>query len=249
MPSDSSSEISSGSSRALENPDTADAHASGDANPSMSMSTTPTAGMSYARALIDARTLIVQQSARIKADAQKMKAQSEEIAQLRSSVDAMAVEADRLRALEPRLGEATAGREQAEALVGRQRVEIESLETASRELQRMLGEQAARINELTTEIGQLRANLPTDEDAAALEQMAALLTNARAKSRQRAEAQGTAPVAVPVAAAVPGRLDRNIGLAMAREHHQREAAGARSQAITIPAEPTPFCIVSARQAA
>ena len=135
--------------------------------------------MSYAQALTDAKSLIVQQSARIKSDAQKIKSQSEEIAQWKSMADEMGAELERLRALEPRLAETQAAREQAEATVGRQRMEIESIESASRELQRILGEQAARINELSAELEQTRVALPTDEDEAALEAMTSLLSAAR----------------------------------------------------------------------
>jgi chromosome segregation ATPase len=212
---------------------------------SMSINPNAAAGanatISFAKALTDARSLIVQQSARIKSDAQKLKAQAEEIEQLRSAVDQLSAEADRLRALEPRLADAAAGREQAEALVGRQRMEIESLESASRELQRMLGEQAGRINELTAEAEQLRSGLPTDEDAAALEQMAALLSSARggARSRQQRSDEGAAPPS--------DRLDRTAGPSLAREHHERQQA--RAGEITIPADPTPFCVVSERRAA
>lgn len=135
--------------------------------------------MTFAQALTDAKSLIVQQSARIKSDAQKIKAQSEEIAQWKAMADEMGAELERLRALEPRLADAQAAREQAEATVGRQQMEIESIESASRELQRILGEQAARINELSAELEQTRAVLPTDEDEAALEAMTSLLSAAR----------------------------------------------------------------------
>ena len=204
------------------------------------------ATMTYAQALKDARALIVQQSSRIKSDAQKIRGQADEIAQLRSTVEAMGHELDRLRASEARLADAAAGREQAEALVGRQRVEMESLETASRELQRMLGEQAARINELTAEAEYLRSHLPTDEDAAALEQMAALLNNARSSARVRQQREQHEQPAGP-------RLDRMAAHALAREHHERLTAQARpregAREMTIPANPTPFCEVAQRQAA
>jgi predicted RNase H-like nuclease (RuvC/YqgF family) len=207
-------------------------------NTTETTSTNPNAsgGISYARALNDAKSLIVRQSARIKSDAQKLRAQADEIENLRSAVEQLTEEMDRLRGLEGRLADVTAGREQAEALVGRQRIEIELLETASRELQRMLSEQAARINEMTAEAEQLRSNLPTEEDAVALEQMAALLSSARANARsrqQRAE-----------------QFDRSSGPALAQAHYERQqAAVARGREITIPAEPTPFCEVSERRAA
>jgi chromosome segregation ATPase len=210
-------------------------------NPNAAAHSSAGANITYATALNDAKSLIVQQSARIKSDAQRIKAQAEEIAQVRSAIDAMTLEMDRLRAAEARLAEASAAREQAEALVGRQRMEIESLETASRELQRMLGEQAARINELTAEAEHLRAHVPTDEDAAALEQMAMLLANARAgaKSRQQ-RADQPAPA---------GRLDRMAGPALAQQHHERLQAASQERKITIPVDPTPFCVVNGRQAA
>ena len=202
------------------------------------------ANMTYARALNDAKSLIVRQSARIKADAQKLAGQADEIALLNSTVDRMALEIDRLRATEARLAEATAAREQAEALAGRQRMEIESLETAGREMQRMLGEQAARINELTAESERLRSHLPTDEDAAALEQMAALLSSARAGARARQQRADGAQAPTPA-----GRLDRMAGPRLAQEHHERQQAERRAREITIPADPTPFCVVDQRRAA
>ena len=80
--------------------------------------------LTYAQALTDAKSLIVQQSARIKADQQKIKAQAEEIAQWKAMADDMSAELERLRALEPQLAASQAAREQAEATVGRQRMEI-----------------------------------------------------------------------------------------------------------------------------
>lgn len=135
--------------------------------------------MTYAQALTDAKSLIVQQSARIKSDAQKIKAQADEIAHWRSMADEMGAELQQLRALAPQLESAQAAREQAEGTVGRQRMEIEATENASRELQRILGEQAARINDLTAELDQLRGAVPSDEDEAALEAMTSLLSAAR----------------------------------------------------------------------
>ena len=149
------------------------------------MASTPS-NMTFAQALTDAKSLIVQQAARIKSDAQKLKAQGDEIAQWRSTVDEMAAELERLRAIEQRHADAAAAREQAEATVGRQRMEIESLENASRELQRVLGDQAARINELSAELDGLRVSVPSDEDEAALEAMTSLLAAARKKKPEPA---------------------------------------------------------------
>jgi predicted RNase H-like nuclease (RuvC/YqgF family) len=150
--------------------------------------------MTYAQALTDAKSLIVQQSARIKADAQKLKTQADEIAEWRRQADEMAAELERLRGVEQRLEAVEASRAQAEAIAGRQRTEIEALETASRELQKILGDQAARINDLSAELDQVRGALPTEDDEAALEAMKSLLSAARKprpRAEQPAEAQGT----------------------------------------------------------
>jgi chromosome segregation ATPase len=175
--------------------------------------------LTYAQALNDAKALIVQQSARIKSDAQKIRQQAEEIAQWRAMADEMGAELERLRPLQPRLAEAQAGREQAEAIVGRQRTEIEQIEAASRELQKILCEQAGRINELSAELDRARGALPSEEDEAALEAMASLLSAAR--KPKKAE-----PPAAPAPAENPG-----------------------PRMMVIPADPTPFCEVAARQAA
>ena len=56
------------------------------------MSSTSSSNLTYAQALTDAKSLIVQQSARIKSDAQKIKAQAEEIAQWKAMADEMTAE-------------------------------------------------------------------------------------------------------------------------------------------------------------
>ena len=188
----------------------------------------------------------------------------------------MSAELQRLRALEPQLADAQAGREHAEALVGRQRVEIDSLETASRELQRMLGEQASRINHMASELHRLRAHIPTDEDAAALESMAALLTTARAGGRGKQRPAHTESVQVmhlteqsarPLSGPALARQQRDRMHAEAREREQREQEQREQreldreqepsalmdqhehQVIVIPAEPTPFAQLANRRAA
>src|SRR5687767_3668907 len=73
-----------------------------------SSSPSPASNMTYAQALTDARSLIVQQSTRIKADAAKIKQQADEIAQWKSLADDMAAELERLKGIEPKLAEAQA---------------------------------------------------------------------------------------------------------------------------------------------
>ena len=193
----------------------------------MASSSPSPSNMSYAQALTDARSLIVQQSTRIKADAAKIKQQADEIAQWKSLADDMAAELERLKGIEPKLAEAQAAREQAEVTVGRQRMEIEALEAASRELQRILGDQAARINDLTNDLEQTRDALPTNEDEAALEAMQSLLSAAR-KPRQ-ARSDQPAPAAA--------------------RHDDAEVIERRADRMVIPADATPFSQIAERQAA
>jgi chromosome segregation ATPase len=194
-------------------------------------STSTNAHMTYAQALTDARTLIVQQSARIKADAQKIKAQADEIAQWRAMADEMGAELQRQRArvaaLEPRLADTEAALELAESTICRQQMEIEVLDTASREHQRTMADQAARINELTAELDQIRDALPTDADEAALVAMTTLLSVARRPRAKRAE---------PSVAAV-------------QIVQERDTPDRRIERAVISANSTPFCQVAQRKAA
>ena len=188
----------------------------------MSMSTnmnTPNAtNLTFAQALNDAKAMIVQQSSRIKADAEKIKAQNDEIAKLRTQVGEMYKDLERLRAIEARMPEVLSAKEQAESALGRQRVHIESLECAGRELQRVLGEQAERIGHLSGEVESLREQLPSDADAAALAAMSSLLQSTRAARQQvqaRQNPQGQAGDPAP------------LRLTDAGEHHaeaERQAA-------------------------
>ena len=187
--------------------------------------------MTYAQALTDARSLIVQQSTRIKADAAKIKQQADEIERWKSLADDMAAELERLKGIEPKLAESQAAREQAEVTVGRQRMEIEALEAASRELQRILGDQAARINDLTNELEQTRDALPTNEDEAALEAMQSLLSAARKPRQARNDQSAPAPAAG------------------AAQHDDADVIERRADRMVIPADATPFSQIAERQAA
>ena len=193
----------------------------------MASNTPSPSNMTYAQALTDARSLIVQQSTRIKADAGKIKQQADEIAQWKSLADDMAAELERLKGIEPKLAESQAAREQAEVTVGRQRMEIEALEAASRELQRILGDQAARINDLTNDLEQTRDALPTNEDEAALEAMQSLLSAARKPRQSRTDQPAPAPA----------------------HHEDADVIERRADRMVIPADATPFSQIAERQAA
>jgi predicted nucleic acid-binding Zn-ribbon protein len=189
--------------------------------------------MTYAQALTDAKSLIVQQSARIKTDAERMKSQVQELTSLRAASEEMSQEIDRLRGVEAQLADVTAGKEQAEASVGRQRVQIDSLESAAREMQRVLGEQADRIQELTREVEGLRDQLPSDADVSALAAMSSLLQSAKGAARGARPARAAQPELTQDA---PAAAD------------EAEPRGESNQFV-IPAEPTPLRLVTERAAA
>lgn len=160
----------------------------------MSQSSAPS--VSFAQALTDAKSLIVQQSNRIKSDAEKLRRQSQEIAEFKASCDSMSREIERLQGIEGQYNSAVSAKDQAESMVGRQQVEINSLESAAREMQRVLGEQAERIADLSRELEILREQLPTDADEAALAAMASLLQSTR-KGRSAASSAPAAESSVP----------------------------------------------------
>lgn len=147
---------------------------------------------SYAEALNEAKSLIIQQSNRIKGDAEKLRKQSQEIGQLRATTQDMSQEISRLQTVEHELSSVSQAKDQAEAMVGRQRVQIDSLESSGREMQRVLGEQAERIADLSRELESMREQLPTEADEAALSSLSTLLESARrGRSGSSSESSGS----------------------------------------------------------
>jgi chromosome segregation ATPase len=145
--------------------------------------------MSFAQALNEAKAVIVQLSTRVKADAEKIRtqqqtivSQSSTISQLEGRVEEQDAQAaqniQEIASLTDRLREVEEARENAEAMVNRQGEKITSLQSANADLEARLGEHKAQIVELSRELGAVRTQLPSDEDAAALASMAQLLTKA-----------------------------------------------------------------------
>jgi chromosome segregation ATPase len=145
--------------------------------------------MSFAQALNEAKAVIVQLSTRVKADAEKIRtqqqtivSQSSTISQLEGRVEEQdaqtAQNIQEIAALTDRLHEVEEARENAESMVNRQGEKITSLQSANAELEARLTEHKAQIVELSQELGAIRAQLPSDEDAAALASMAQLLIKA-----------------------------------------------------------------------
>jgi chromosome segregation ATPase len=151
---------------------------------------TQTQEMSYAQALNEAKGVIIQQSARIKGDLEKIKTQQQTIveqaaritesdARIAELTSDFARQAEELKRVEARYAESEAGRQQAEGVVNRQGERINHLEAQVEQFGKDLETANATIAELTRERDDLRAQLPTNEDIEALNSMMALLSQKR----------------------------------------------------------------------
>ncbi len=146
--------------------------------------------MSFAQALNEAKQVILQQSNRIKADAEKIKQQQQTI------VDQCALITDtelkfkeqsgelsslqqQQEQLEVKLSQMTVAREQAEAVVDRQGQRLTGLQEQVDTLEEKLAEQSEQITQLTAERDDYKNQLPSTADEAALAEMAALLSTKR----------------------------------------------------------------------
>ena len=146
--------------------------------------------MSYAQALNEAKQIIIQQSARLKGDFEKMRNQQQTIvdqaARLTEHEGRLAEQSAELerrasehRALEQIYNEAEAGRKQAEGVVNRQGERINHLESEIADLGRRLEAAADEIAGLRLERDELRTQLPTNDDIEALNGMLTLLSQKR----------------------------------------------------------------------
>jgi chromosome segregation ATPase len=153
--------------------------------------------MSFAQALNEAKGVILQLSNRVKADAEKIKSQQEQIAAKSAAVaemearvtemaaahaadlaQASARNADEVAKMEGRIKEAEAAGAHAEAILNRQGERILSLENAAAERDAEIAALRSEIARLSAERDQAIAQLPSNEDAAALAAMTQLLTKA-----------------------------------------------------------------------
>jgi chromosome segregation ATPase len=161
--------------------------------------------MSYGQALNEARQMIIQQQYRIKADADKIKAQQQQIVdqsavlvESEHKLKDQAAEIQRisqeLQAAHERIAELTTAREQAEAVIDRQGQRLTAMQAAAAEMEQKIAEHTAQIAALTTERDHLAAQLPTPEDEEALASMSDLLAKRPANGRkQKGQAHAEAP--------------------------------------------------------
>jgi chromosome segregation ATPase len=147
--------------------------------------------MSFAQALNEAKQVIVQQSNRIKADAEKVKQLQQTIidqcstiqdheSKLKERVIEAARQLEQIESLDASLAKATVAREQAEAVIDRQGQRVASLQQQADELERRVAALAEDLAKVTAERDEYRAELPTKDDEEALAAMAALLTTKKA---------------------------------------------------------------------
>lgn len=159
--------------------------------------------MTYAQALSEAKTRILDQKQQIEAKNAVLRQQKQEISQrkahaaeLKKDLDA---ELEKNKSLELELTRVTGAKDAAESTVGRQRVQLDQLEARLAEQQEMIESQTARIASMTAEIESLqqelqatRAKLPTEEDIAALREVAELLGTESAKPQSKPQAPAKA---------------------------------------------------------
>ena len=147
--------------------------------------------MTFAQALNEAKQVIVQQSNRIKTDADKIRQQQQTIVDQCSIITehemknkeqagAIARQAEQITAIEGQLSQVSVAREQAEAVIDRQGQRLSNLQEQVTSLEKKTGEQSETIATLTAECDSVKAQVPSSEDAAALAEMASLLTTKKA---------------------------------------------------------------------
>jgi len=159
--------------------------------------------MSFAQALNEAKGVILQLSNRVKTDAEKIRSQQQTIisqsstitqqeAKIREQDEQIVRHADEIASHAAKVKEAESARGHAEAILNRQGERITSLENHNSELEVRIGEQEVVIGQVTQERDSLRAQLPSEEDAAALASMTQLLTKA-APAIEKAKRSTTGP--------------------------------------------------------
>src|SRR4051794_18999013 len=131
--------------------------------------------MSFAQALNEAKQVILQQSNRIKADAEKIKQQQQTIVdqcsiitdhemKTKEQATEVAKLQDQAEQLEVKLAQTTVAREQAEAVCDRQGQRLTSLQEQVDVLETKIAEQSDQISKLTAERDEYKAQLPSGAD-------------------------------------------------------------------------------------
>jgi chromosome segregation ATPase len=152
--------------------------------------------MTYAQALTEAKQMLVQQQLRIKADAEKIRAQQQTIVDQSTQMADMdkrskeqASEMQRLiteaESLSTRVQEATTAREQAEAVIDRQGQRLTQLQEQQAGMEKRIAEQSDEIIKLIAQLDIARSQLPSSEDQEALAAMSDLLARKNAAAARK----------------------------------------------------------------
>ena len=148
----------------------------------------------FGQALNEAKQIILQQSNRIKADAEKTKSLQQTIAdqgatitqlegQLRQQTDIVEAKTQEITALQARWQEETTARAQAEGVIDRQGQRITSLQAAGSDLESQLAQLSQQLNQVTVQRDALTAQVPSPEDEQALAAMTTLLSQRDARTK------------------------------------------------------------------
>ena len=143
--------------------------------------------MSFAQALNEAKQVIVQQSNRIKADADKIRQQQQTIVdqcsiitdhEIKNKDQAAALirQTESIESLEAQVSKLTVAREQAEAVIDRQGQRLGNLQEQVNSFEKQVAEQTESVNQLIAERDRFKTQVPSQEDEAALAAMLQLLT-------------------------------------------------------------------------
>jgi chromosome segregation ATPase len=152
--------------------------------------------MSFAQALNEAKQVIVQQSNRIKTDAEKIKQQQQTIVdqcsiitdteiKLREQTAEAQKQQERIDALEANIAQAVVAREQAEAIVDRQGQRLTTIQEQCEAQEGRIADQDAQIQKLRAELSAAQEQAPSTEDQQALSAMAALLTTKKTPTNEK----------------------------------------------------------------
>src|SRR5438270_12237498 len=151
--------------------------------------------ISFAQALNEAKQVIVQQSNRIKADADKIRQQQQTIVdqcsiitdhEMKNKEQAaeLATKSELIEQLEAKVAQLTVAREQAEAVIDRQGQRLGALQDQVHSLEEKVTGQSDLIDKLTVERDGFRQQAPSKEDEEALAAMAALLSTKKRTGKE-----------------------------------------------------------------
>ena len=160
--------------------------------------------MSFAQALTEARQIIVQQSNRIKADLDRIKALQETTTtqaaalaendrQLRQKTTDLETAGEQVKTINARLEEATKAKEQAEGVIDRQGQRLTQMQDTIANLEKQLAEQTQKAEQAHRELDAMRGQVPTQEDTEALAALTALLS-----AKKGAPVQNKATESIPM---------------------------------------------------